>query len=481
MSEAFVEFRISSRVRALAAANALAMIPALSERSLRTAELRYGSRGVITANLFFDNDRFTQRVRQRVTFWCARAGGALRTGRRSGSPLATDVVRAEVLPADLSSAVAEICAAAGHAIPAPVPLAPLLVVDTAGPAMAGVVYDAAMRRLFLPAPVAPPVGDILLLEVLARPSRRRIRAFVRIVDARTREAAAPGSPAGFTLALDRDAEALHALLSTALPSEGLRCTRAAPRVRAAAAVHFRHHPDSEGSGRAASGALRDISDRGAFIRTADPAPVGSRVRVALRFPDGSDFEAVATVVRVVPDGMGVEFRLDTYGQAQLATVLAAMAGRSHRVLIVDDDALARRMLEDAFTGRGFDVLTAPNAELGLHILADEILTLEALVTDAYMPALDGEAFVRRIRGVGGEHDLPIIVATASSDPALDERLRTAGANRVVGKSGGAELVVDATLDELRSRGTYDRRVTAGSPPAPGGGDSSSVRAELPPT
>ena len=192
--------------------------------------------------------------------------------------------------------------------------------------------------------------------------------------------------------------------------------------------------------------------------------------MALRFPDGSDFEAVSTVVRVVPEGMGVEFRLDSYGQSQLATVLAGMAGRSHRVLIVDDDALARRMLADAFTDRGFEVLTAANAEIGLHVLADEILTLEALVTDVYMPGLDGEGFVRRIRGVGGEHDLPIIVATASTDPAIGERLRTAGANRVVEKSGGPDLVVDETVDELRSKGTYPPRLEAGAPVPSRGGE-----------
>jgi DNA-binding response OmpR family regulator len=41
-------------------------------------------------------------------------------------------------------------------------------------------------------------------------------------------------------------------------------------------------------------------------------------------------------------------------------------GRSRRVLVIDDDALARSMLADAFESQGFEVLTAPDAMSGPH-------------------------------------------------------------------------------------------------------------------
>jgi CheY-like chemotaxis protein len=197
--------------------------------------------------------------------------------------------------------------------------------------------------------------------------------------------------------------------------------------------------------------LRDISHRGAFIRTATPAPVGSRLRITMRLPGGRELETIAQVAHVAAEGMGAQFQLDAYSESSLAEALASTAGRPRRVLIVDDDALARRMLADAFESKGVDVLTAPDAELGLHVLAEEILTLDALVTDVRMPGVDGVELVRRIRGAGGEHDLPIVAVTATLDVLLAKQLEAAGANRAVPKSWGPDAIADETLAEISSR------------------------------
>jgi DNA-binding response OmpR family regulator len=109
------------------------------------------------------------------------------------------------------------------------------------------------------------------------------------------------------------------------------------------------------------------------------------------------------------------------------------------------------MLADALVERGFEVLTAVDAEEGLRLLVDEILTLDLLVTDQFLPGALGEEFVERIRREGGEGELLITVVTASPDGDLAERLRRAGADLLLGKDLGPEIIAMKADTLLRAR------------------------------
>lgn len=120
---------------------------------------------------------------------------------------------------------------------------------------------------------------------------------------------------------------------------------------------------------------------------------------------------------------------------------AASPARARRALIVDDDALARRFLEDLLGVHGFAVRSAADGLAGLRALAEEVLELDVVVTDVLMPGLDGEQLIQRIRVAGGEQDLGIVVVTAG--PADAHRLRAMGADAVVAKADGIDAIVDA--------------------------------------
>ena len=62
--------------------------------------------------------------------------------------------------------------------------------------------------------------------------------------------------------------------------------------------------------------------------------------------------------------MGVRFTLDAENDAVLSAAIAQISARPRRALVVDDDALLRRMLADALAQRGFEVLTAATATRG---------------------------------------------------------------------------------------------------------------------
>lgn len=391
------------------------------------------------------------RTVQRVAFWAARAGGRASTLSSAAEARLFELALARcgrvVREADPLRVFAAIRAEfpPGDGVPALTPMssdAPVLSLHLDGPGGEGVTYDPRTRELFVPSPLAPPVGDELVLQIDA-PGRwsSAARARVRVVEVRTPQVATPACPAGFAVALER-AGNVHAALVDLCPSPIARERgRAAQRYRVNGRVHVRDAGAPAREAHAREGFLRDLSVSGAFIRTASPGAPGDRVEVEAELPNGAHLRTSATVVHARAEGMGVRF--DEDATTALAATIAGLSGRRPRVLVVDDDVLARAMLGDAFRARGWDVLTAPDASFGLQTLTEDLFALDLLVTDVRMAGLDGAAFVRAIRQLGGESDLPIVAVTASLDDELRERLGRLGANAVLSKAGGPEAVAAA--------------------------------------
>ena len=100
------------------------------------------------------------------------------------------------------------------------------------------------------------------------------------------------------------------------------------------------------------------------------------------------------------------------------------------VLVVDDLASNRKLLEAVLTPRGFTVVPAASGQEALAILADRLP--DVVLLDVLMPELDGYDTVRRIRADARTAFLPVVMVTASGE---QERLRAleAGADDFVTK------------------------------------------------
>jgi two-component system response regulator MprA len=122
-----------------------------------------------------------------------------------------------------------------------------------------------------------------------------------------------------------------------------------------------------------------------------------------------------------------------------------------RVLVVDDDPPLRRMLQRTLVAEGFEVTLAPDG--GAALVAAERAAPDVIVLDVAMPALDGLAVCRRLRGKG--LPTPILMLTA----------RDAVPDRVAGLEAGADdyLVKPFAVQELiaRIRALTRRRSDAG--------------------
>jgi CheY-like chemotaxis protein/Tfp pilus assembly protein PilZ len=407
----------------------------------------------------------------RFRYWCARAGGMPgNLGAMGGEErkafverLAGCSLRTGAVPShQLSEAVARLADQAG-APPDRGPAGaarPTLSMDAGSAAFAGVTWDPIDKRLFIPGAIAPPVGDELGLSLRVPSADRPLEAGARVATVRVQEASSPGRPAGFELALGAGAGPLVEALNrhAARPEAPGANSRAAPRyaVNAPVKVHADPGPTARleyaSPQEFADDFVENLSQGGAFVRTQNPLPVGTRLNLEMRLPGSVDLRAPALVMFANPRGMGVKIELDEAGREKLAAVLARISARPRRALLVDDDALILRALGDRLASRGFEVLTARDGQEGLHIVANELLTLDLLITDVRMPEMDGETFVRTIRDAGGESELAIVVIAGTLDRDLEERLERAGADAVLDKALGPEdlaAAADAALEQKR--------------------------------
>lgn len=80
------------------------------------------------------------------------------------------------------------------------------------------------------------------------------------------------------------------------------------------------------------------------------------------------------------------------------------------VLIADDDALLRSLLEHKFAGAGFRVSAVEDGQAALTALVETRPDL--LILDAMMPVMDGFETLRRMRQDRELSKIPVIMLTA---------------------------------------------------------------------
>jgi CheY-like chemotaxis protein len=99
-----------------------------------------------------------------------------------------------------------------------------------------------------------------------------------------------------------------------------------------------------------------------------------------------------------------------------------------RLLVVDDDANIREMLDMVLVSEGFEVVTAAHGAAALTLL-DQI-RLDVILLDMKMPVMDGWEFLKRYRQRPGQK-VPVVVLTAAQDDK--RRAADVGADAYIAK------------------------------------------------
>ena len=127
-----------------------------------------------------------------------------------------------------------------------------------------------------------------------------------------------------------------------------------------------------------------------------------------------------------------------------------LGGPGHRrkptVVVVDDDADIREVLDVALTRCGAAVATYGNACDALAGL--QALTVDALVTDLALAPCDGLWLVEQVRALPGLARLPIIVVTGHSDPGRLDAAWHAGADEILLKPVHAQDIYERIVRRL---------------------------------
>ncbi|MDM8545281.1 response regulator [Candidatus Venteria ishoeyi] len=124
-----------------------------------------------------------------------------------------------------------------------------------------------------------------------------------------------------------------------------------------------------------------------------------------------------------------DYLIKPVNQEQLRTVLARYRkpnSNEHLVMIVEDDAITRGMMEVMLNRAGWQVCSAENGKKALQVLAardaQHIPHPDLILLDLMMPEMDGFEFVEEANKNHTWANIPIIVLTAK-DITLEDRSR----------------------------------------------------------
>jgi DNA-binding response OmpR family regulator len=144
---------------------------------------------------------------------------------------------------------------------------------------------------------------------------------------------------------------------------------------------------------------------------------------------------------------------DPIAQPPQAPAHPAPAG-TMRILLVEDDRMASVVIASMLADLGFQVETADNGAEAYAMLRQDPQRADFVLTDRFMPALDGLGLTRRIKREAETRHLPVIMLTGTGDSASVAEGIEAGVMQYLTKPVDPVLlrqVLQATVRQIEQR------------------------------
>ncbi len=132
--------------------------------------------------------------------------------------------------------------------------------------------------------------------------------------------------------------------------------------------------------------------------------------------------------------------------------------RTARALIVDDSAVARKVLASILQREGLDTRVAASAEAALDMLRDD--QPDVVFLDHNMPGMDGFEALKALKSNPRTAAIPVMMFTTRSGIDYLRQARALGAVDVLSKDSLAEIDLSGRLEQL---GIFDPRPAEPSP------------------
>jgi DNA-binding response OmpR family regulator len=125
------------------------------------------------------------------------------------------------------------------------------------------------------------------------------------------------------------------------------------------------------------------------------------------------------------------------------------------ILVIDDDADARRMYSDFLRLKGWVVFTASDGRSGIDKTTD--LAPDVVVVDLAMPRVDGWTVLQQLKDSSWTAEIPVVVVSALSDAR--DRAFEAGADAYLAKPCTPQVLWLQIRALLRARSSRDGRAS----------------------
>jgi CheY-like chemotaxis protein len=126
-----------------------------------------------------------------------------------------------------------------------------------------------------------------------------------------------------------------------------------------------------------------------------------------------------------------------------------MTKRQQRVLVAEDDDQQLGLIAMALSERGVDVTPAHSGEELVLRLVDRG-PFDLVITDIFMPWMDGLQAMRSIRHAGVK--VPIVFITGSADPALQDHVASFEGDAVLLPKPVDLTELESVVDQLLGNG-----------------------------
>ncbi|MFW6457236.1 MAG: HD domain-containing phosphohydrolase [Planctomycetota bacterium] len=142
-------------------------------------------------------------------------------------------------------------------------------------------------------------------------------------------------------------------------------------------------------------------------------------------------------------------------------------GKSHDILIVDDEGGHRALLSEMVESVGFSADTASD---GFEAMAKIKVGFDLVLLDAQMPGMDGFEVAERIRKDEKNRNVPIVMVTGLDSPENKKRSWQVGADAFIAKPVQLDEVQSTLIEML---GTQTRAAEDDHPEGPPSGEDAS--------
>lgn len=102
-----------------------------------------------------------------------------------------------------------------------------------------------------------------------------------------------------------------------------------------------------------------------------------------------------------------------------------------QILVIDDDAKARKLYRVILEESGYSVLEAPGTVEGIRMAKSQQIDL--IILDVQLPEIDGLAAAQLLKAYKPTKNIPIVAVTALAMPGNREEVLAAGVDKYLPK------------------------------------------------